>query len=387
VGDSTRRRFLEASTAAAVAAWMGSSRGEAQGSAAPGGGERQLSTLPFLGEGAFPVERTVGQGLGRRRALDLATLAPAALVTPADRFFIRTGRPDRLPAVKPWKVRVHGRVDAPVEIEVAELERQATPQGLHLLECAGNSRNAHFGFMSAARWTGVPLAALLKRVGRRPGATQVLVAGFDEHSAADRGSVPGASWIFRLDHLGEAGAFLATSLNGAPLGPDHGYPLRLVVPGWYACTAIKWVNEIALVDDDAPATDHMREYAGRTHQDPAGPLARDFQPATIDPAAVAVRVDKLRARSGEISYRVAGIHWGGRTPARALGIRLPPDRRFVPVDRIDRRDGAPWALWSHTFRDLAPGRYRVELAVTDPRERTRRLDTGYYAREVEITGV
>ena len=74
-----------------------------------------------------------------------------------------------------------------------------------------------------------------------------------------------------LDQIRESRAFLATGMNGAPLGPDHGFPLRLVVPGWYGCTAIKWVNEIALLDDTAPATDQMREYAGRTHQDPVGP--------------------------------------------------------------------------------------------------------------------
>ena len=96
--------------------------------------------------------------------------------------------------------------------------------GTHLLECAGNSRAAHFGLMSAARWSGVKLERVLERVRPQPRATQVLVSGLDEHSTLDPGSVPGASWFFGLDQVREAGAFLATEMNGAPLGPDHGYP-------------------------------------------------------------------------------------------------------------------------------------------------------------------
>ena len=358
-----------------------------------------MGTLPFVGEGTFPLDKTVGFGLGRRRALDLSTLSREALLIPQDRFFIRTGSPDRLRPTTAWKVRVHGLVETPLEMEVEDLKREAGAQGAHLLECAGNSRAAHFGLMSAARWSGVPLERLLSRVRLLARATRVLVSGFDEHSTADPQSRPGASWIFGLDQILESGAFLATGMNGVPLSLDHGYPLRLVVPGWYGCTAIKWVNEIAFVDDDAPATDHMREYAGRTHQDPVGPrddflvrtgrrpegprLARDFQPATLDPAALPVRVEKLSGAGGKISYRIVGILWGGRT-SPALGIRLDPDRSFAPVEDVGSDAGSPWTLWSHTFQPRAPGRYRIELAVRDPAVRTRRLDMGFYAREIEI---
>ena len=177
-------------------------------------------------------------------------------------------------------------------------------------------------------------------------------------------------------------------MNGAPLVPDHGDPIRLVVPGWYGCTAIKWVDEIAFVDDAAPPTDQMREYAGRTHQDPADlRLAREFQPATIDPAAAAVRVEMFGAAGGTISYRIVGLAWGGGTPPRALVIRFRPDAPFVPVEQIGSGDKSPWTFWSHTFRPPAPGRYRIELAVRDPGVRTRRLDMGYYTREVEIAKI
>jgi len=384
---ATRRRFLEASAGAVIATWLAPFEHAVAGASSTArSGERVLGKVPFVGEGAFPLDRTVGAGLGQRRALDLSTLSAETLLTPQDRFFVRTGYPGRLRPTTAWKVRVHGLVETPMEIPIEQLNREASDRGTHLLECAGNSRAAHFGFMSAASWTGVPLERVLKRAALSPRATQLLVSGFDEHTTLDPGSAPGASWVFGLDQLRDSGAFLATEMNGAPLSPDHGYPLRLVVPGWYGCTAIKWVNEIVLVDDAAPATDHMREYAGRTHQDEAKPprRARDFQPATIDPAAAPVRVEKLGAPGGRISYRVVGISWGGRAPARALSIRLNPDRAFAPVEEIGSGAAHTWALWSHTFPAPTPGRYRIELAVRETTARTRRLDAGFYAREIEI---
>jgi DMSO/TMAO reductase YedYZ molybdopterin-dependent catalytic subunit len=401
---ATRRDFLEMLAGAAIAPGLAPLlRGLAQPGSIAGGEGKVIATLPFVGEGGFPLETTVGSGLGRRRALDLATLSPAAAVVPQERFFIRTGAPDRLPPAASWKVRVHGLVGAPAEIPIAELERDAAPMGTHLIECAGNSRAAHFGLISAAEWTGVPLARVLARVRPGPRATQVLVSGFDEHSAPEPLSVPGASWIFGLDEIRESGAFLATRMNGAPLGPDHGHPLRLVVPGWYGCTAIKWVNEIVLVDDDAPATGQMKEYAGRTHQDAVGPqdealieagrrpegppLARDFWPATIDPAAAAVRVEKIAAAGGGVSYRIAGIRWGTPVPAPALGIRLTPESSLEPVEETAGGSPAAWTFWSYTFRPRAPGRYRIDLALRDSAVRTRRLDMRYYAREIEIATV
>jgi hypothetical protein len=100
-----------------------------------------------------------------------------------------------------------------------------------------------------------------------------------------------------------------------------------------------------------------------------------------------VRVEKLGARGGQVSYRIVGILWGGRTRPPALHIRINPDLGFAPVEEIGSGALDPWTLWSHTFRPQAPGRYRIELAVRDPAVRTRRLDMGFYAREIEIAGV
>jgi DMSO/TMAO reductase YedYZ molybdopterin-dependent catalytic subunit len=389
MGPVTRRRFLEASAGAAAAMWL-----------APRDGERVLGTVPFVDEPAFPLETSIGAGLGQRRALDLSTLTPDGLVISPERFFVRTGCPDRLPPAATWAVRAHGLLLRPMDLKVEDLRREAVAQGVHLIECSGNSRGARFGLIGAARWTGVPWTGVIERLRPQARATQVLVSGFDEHSVVDPGSVPGASWIFRLDRIRDTGAFLATEMDGRPLTPDHGFPVRLVVPGWYGCTAIKWVNEIALLDDAAPATDQMHEYAGRTLQDPVGPrdptliragrrpegppLAKDFQPATVDPVALPIRVERLAAGDGSASYRVVGLLWGGLALPRGLRIRFNADMPFAPVEEITPADARTWTLWSHRFASPKPGRYRIEVAVADPGVRTRRLDSGYYTREIEI---
>jgi len=166
----------------------------------------------------------------------------------------------------------------------------ATPLGLHLMECAGNTRVAHFGMISVADWAGVPLSEILDSAKVKSGATRVLISGFDRYAKASASSIPGASWVFTLKELKAARAFLATEMNGQPLTADRGAPVRLVVPGWYGCTCVKWVDRITFVDESAEATSQMQEYAARTHQKGSPRFAREFQPAVIDQAAVPIRV-------------------------------------------------------------------------------------------------
>ena len=177
-------------------------------------------------------------------------------------------------------------------------------------------------------------------------------------------SVPGASWIFTRDQLDRAQ--LAYRMNDAPLPPHHGSPIRLVVPGWYGCACIKWVNLIAIVLDDEPATNQMREFAVRTQQDGEPWLARDYAAAMIDTAAIPVRVEKWIA-GGRIEYRVTGILWGGSKPTNALSIRFRTGGPWVKVDDGPLPESTlTWTVWTHTWRPTEPGRYQIVLRVDDP---------------------
>jgi hypothetical protein len=128
----------------------------------------------------------------------------------------------------------------------------------------------------------------------------------------------------------------------------------------------------------------MREYASRTHQRGQPRLAREYIPASIDTAAMPVRVERW-VRNGRTAYRVIGIIWGAPRPAGPLMIRFKHTENWTPVsDYPSPGNETTWAMWSHWWTPDAPGRYDIVLKVDDPSIRTRRLDIFFYVRAVEI---
>ncbi|HEX7137993.1 MAG TPA: molybdopterin-dependent oxidoreductase [Vicinamibacterales bacterium] len=369
----SRRDFLAASLLAPALARL-----------QPPADSRLLGIIPFGDPGAraTPLNRLLGSGLDARLFSDLSGLSDHALTTTAERFFVRTAAAPALPAADTWSVALGGQVAEAAAIDLRGLQAMGQPAGRVLIECAGNSDPMNYGLMSVADWDGVPLTKLLDRVEPSSAKPRVLVSGFDDERTVTRTSVPGASWIFTRDEL--AHAFLALRMNGEPLTRDHGAPVRLVVPGWYGCACIKWVNRIDLVPDEAVRTSQMAEYAGRTHQDGLPELARDYTPAVIDTAAVPVRIERW-IRDGKAFYRVIGIIWGGSRPTNQLAIRFRTSAPWTPVENCPLPSSTlSWSLWSHTWTPTEPGRYEIVLKVTDPSIRTRRLDLFYYVRDVLI---
>lgn len=372
----TRRDFMTLAVAPAMAL-LGPQ-------AAPDGSAgRQVGRVPLSRPGAVPLNRLLGRGLDARLSTDLSQIGPDALLTPNEQFYIRTARPAAAAAVDSWAIAIGGMVRTATVVSAAALQQQARPMGVCLLECSGNGDPDNFGLMSTARWNGVPLRDVLAPLALEPGATRVRISGVDDPVSPSRTSVPGASWIFALDDLRDA--FLATGMNDQPLPSDHGAPVRLVVPGWYGCTCIKWVDRIDMVDDRAPATPHMLEFAGRTHQPRDIAFARDFLPARIEHAAMPIRVEQWLDR-GRTVYKIVGILWGGRRPVNQLAIRFGANDPFVPVDDCPLpHSTVTWSLWSHWWRPATRGRYEIALRVTDPSVPTRRLDALFYRRVVDIT--
>jgi DMSO/TMAO reductase YedYZ molybdopterin-dependent catalytic subunit len=365
---------------------------------------RLIGTMPLgnpSGLPATPLNRLLGSGLSARLFTDLSTLSPGAAdvnATPVDRFFVRTACPASLPEPAAWTIEIAGLVESPSRVSVASLQSFASASGRYLLECSGNTDPANYGLLSTAEWEGVPMRDLLGRLAPSSSVWRVLVSGVDDDADAMQTSVPGASWIFSRDDLQRA--LLALRMNGAPLPRDHGFPVRLIVPGWYGCACVKWVNRIELVPDDAPATSQMREFASRTHQPfdaskrsgsstKAGPgsppaLARDYLPAVIDTAAMPVRVEKWVA-AGHAFYRIVGIMWGGARPTSLLSIRFRANTPWTRVeDCLLPATTDTWSVWTHTWRPAEPGRYDIVLRVDDPAIRTRRLDLFFYARAIQI---
>lgn len=330
-----------------------------------------------------------GPGLDARRFTNLSTLSPDRMITPTAEVFLRTAAPQAATARQhDWIVALTASDGRTSRLSVGNLIRRARPMAAHLIECAGNNDPDNFGLMSVVDWHGVPLTEIVDELAG-PDTTAntsaaVLVTGIDHDAQTSWRSIPGASWVLPRDAIRQRGAFLATGMNGAPLPLDHGGPVRLVVPGWYGCSWIKWVDAIRMVGPDEPSTSQMREFAARTHQRGVPDLARAYEPPEIDLAAAPIRVEKRRV-AGRLEYRIVGIVWGGTRPAARLGIRFragdPP--RVFPICPAPSTHHT-WSLWEYRWRPPSTGVYDIVLTCPDPGVRTRRLDLSFYARRVII---
>ena len=316
---------------------------------------KPLGSIPFVDEATSPkMDTVIGSELDGRLYTDLSKLTPDSFVIPTERFYIRARASILLPDVQSWRVRVDGLVERPLNLTIESLDRSTRPVGLHLLdlECAGNARVARFGMIGVANWAGVPLSEILDQARPRGSATRMLISGYDQYGTPSVSSVPGASWVFSFEELQSAGAILATKMNDKPLSLDHGAPVRLLVPGWYGCACIKWVNQMTVVDDGSRVTPQMEGYAASTLQDNLPRLAKDYRPELIEPAAIAHSHREMACcRQTPVSCRRYSL---GRFPTvRVLRIRFNPDEDFVPVDGLPPTTNAPWTIWTLTWRPQA----------------------------------
>jgi DMSO/TMAO reductase YedYZ molybdopterin-dependent catalytic subunit len=355
------------------------------------GASTLIGTLPLFRDRSQAQEFGVkisGKGLDARLITDLSILQPDKLITPNELAYIRTEIPEAAATHQgPWSIAASGMLANPGELPLDDLVRGNRKMGPHLFECSGNANPSNFGLMSVAEWEGFALADVVARLKPTKDATAVLVSGFDHIGQVSQRSIVGASWVYPLASLDKLGAFFATRMNGEPLPGDHGRPVRLVVPGWYGCSWIKWVNEIRLVGPDEPATTQMVEFAGRTHQTDPHKFARDYAPADIQTAATPVRVEK-RTGAGGLEYRIVGIVWGGAKVIDRLAIRIGKQGDFVPFSVCPApKTHTMWSLWEYPWKPTAPGTYDIALKVAAASVPQRRLDSGYYVRQVKIDEV
>lgn len=344
---------------------------------------QQLGLIEFVGEGIVPMEAPMGTGLDGRLYTDLSAVSLDNPIIPNDKFYLRTRASELLVDGKPWAIKVTGLLKRPMQISMRDLQKMSRPAGLHLMECSGNVRYAHFGMLSVADWAGTPVSDILDFVRTEKAASHVLISGFDDYPIASRSSSPGASWIFTVDELKSSQAFFATQMNGSPLPKDHGGPVRLVVPNWYGCTCIKWVNEIKVLGEGGATTSQMREFASRTMQQGVPEMVKDYRSPFIEQAAMPIRVEKWLV-DGKINYRVVGIAWGGSRPVSGLEIRFDSGEGFVLLDVFKQTTNDPWSFWTHRWTPIKPGIYFIQLRVKDASVPTRRLNAGYYIRSVNV---
>jgi DMSO/TMAO reductase YedYZ molybdopterin-dependent catalytic subunit len=191
---------------------------------------------------------------GETRIPDLA----GGAVMPTDHFYLRNHFPIPNLDGERYRLSVSGLVERPFEVSLRELHNMPSESRVATLECAGNGRTLFdpavpgepwgLGAVGTAEWTGVPLVELLDRAGVQAGATEIIFRGADSGRVADVDAPIRFERSLPVDQIQDGGALLAYAMNGEPLSVPHGYPLRLIVPGWYAVASVKWLTEIIVAD-------------------------------------------------------------------------------------------------------------------------------------------
>jgi DMSO/TMAO reductase YedYZ molybdopterin-dependent catalytic subunit len=330
-------------------------------------------TVPELDSRQAWLE-AVRAGLVARRERPLnAELRPEALggdLTPTARFFRRNHFPVPDLAEADWRLRVGGLVREPLELGLDELKRLGSQSAVVTLECAGNGRTLFsppvegerwgLGAVSSARWTGVRLADVLALAQVAPPGREVVFRG------ADSGAVEGSDGPVRFERslgVGDAlrsGALLVYEMNGGPLPARHGFPVRLVVPGWYAVASVKWLTDIEVTSE--PFTGYFQDthYVYEWQRD--GGRAREPVRLQRVRALISEPAAGRRRRPGDLEIR--GVAWSGAAPVSRVEVAVGSgpwrDARLV-----GRPEAHEWQRWELAVTGLPPGATRIRARAYD----------------------
>jgi DMSO/TMAO reductase YedYZ molybdopterin-dependent catalytic subunit len=244
------------------------------------------------------------------------------------------------------------------------------------------------GLLSNGVWAGVGLASILKECGIKPEAREVVFLGLDMETekkpqAGSREFVaPHGRSMYVQDALNPE-AMLAFTLNGQPLPAEQGFPVRLILPGWYGMTQIKWLGRIEVLDRRYEGQHMSRNYlALRAFETPEGPMWLDTSISKTNMKSVVARVARRRAGGGW-EYRITGPAWGGQTPIQHVDVQID-DGPWQRATLEAPRGRYAWRLWSLTVKDLAPGPHTLASRATDSSGRVQ--PTGDERRKLIASG-
>ncbi|MFE1900151.1 sulfite oxidase [Streptomyces yangpuensis] len=286
-----------------------------------------------------------------------------------------------------WRLTVGGLVDTPLSLDLDALRAFPAVTRRVTMECAGNGRALLsprpvsqpwlVEAVGTADWTGVPLGLVLEAAGVRPDAVEAVFTG------ADHGVERGVEQDYRRSlplpyATGEdSGVLIAYAMNGRLLPPQHGYPLRLVVPGWYGMAHVKWLRDITLVD--APFTGFQQSVAYRLRRsaddpdDPGEPVTRIAPRALMAPPGFPDFMSRTRVvHPGPV--RLEGRAWSGHGAVARVEVSANDGLTWAPAE-VAAPGAHPWAwqAWSCEWT-AAPGRHTLTVRATDSGGRTQPLE-------------
>jgi DMSO/TMAO reductase YedYZ molybdopterin-dependent catalytic subunit len=272
-----------------------------------------------------------------------------------------------------YRLRISGVVDKPREFTLDELKARPDRRDEPVtLECSGNSTRPQrmSGLLSNGVWTGVGLASILKECGVKAEAREVVFLGLDvekerKAAAANREFEAGHGRSIYVQDALNPTAMLAFALNGQPLPAEQGFPVRLILPGWYGMTQIKWLGRIHVLDRRYEGQHMARNYlAVRSFDTPEGPVWLDTSISKTNMKSVVARVARRKSSSGRWDYRVTGPAWGGQVPIAHVDVQID-DGPWQRTTLEPSRGPYAWRLWSLSIPDLAPGPHRLHSRATD----------------------
>lgn len=264
-----------------------------------------------------------------------------------------------------WQLELGGLVRKPRTFSLNELKNRKRKTITATLECSGN--NASAGFMGAignVRWTGTPLAALLKEA--EPYKRGIEVAFFGADTAKDElKKIEYTANFSRGLHLTDAmreDILLCYEMNGESLPISHGAPVRLVVPGWYGIAWVKWLQRIEVLDRRIMSKYMAREYVTlRAEERDDKTIVRETSIGPMLVKSIAARA--LRLPDGTV--RIEGAAWSDGTPFEKVELQIDGGAwRPVVLDRKNRSKYC-WTFWSYDWKNPPAGEHTLVSRATD----------------------
>jgi DMSO/TMAO reductase YedYZ molybdopterin-dependent catalytic subunit len=278
-----------------------------------------------------------------------------------------------------WRLEITGNVDRPVWLSLDEVRARPAHTMPVTMECAGNGRarlvpraisNPWLDeAIGTAQWTGTPLRELVAGAGVRPDTVELVFTGADHGVQGDVEQDYARS--LPLEDAMRPEVMLAYEMNGRPLEPQHGAPLRLLVPGWYGMTSVKWLTRIQAVTE--PFDGYQQAVAYRYQQDEDDPGERvrriRVRALMIPPGYPDFPTRRRFADAGRVVLH--GRAWGGTAPI--LRVEVGVDGMWEDAKVEPALGEYAWCAWSYDW-DANPGEHTLSCRATDANGNTQPVE-------------
>jgi DMSO/TMAO reductase YedYZ molybdopterin-dependent catalytic subunit len=312
-------------------------------------------------------------------------------VTPTARHFIRNnGIPPANMDAGTWKLTVDGLVDKPMTLSIADLRRRFQVVSHKLtIECGGNGRGFFdppakgnqwtLGAVACSEWTGVRLADVLKAAGVKKNVVYTAHVGADTHLSGKPGKLPISRGV-PIEKAMNPFNLIAFGMNGGPLHPQNGAPLRLVVPGWPGSCSQKWLKRIYLRDKvhDGP------KMTGTAYRVPAYPVApgqkvpgKDMEIIQAMPVKSLITSPATRGRQASRSMTVRGHAWAGDGKVERVDISIDFGATWIKADLSKPENPYAWQHFSAWVNFPQAGYYEIWARATDDRGRSQPFEIAW----------